>query len=745
MPGRGKAIACLMTLLIMNCIPSLLFLTINNAPEQYLPKTQPSVQFSDELRKEFPEDQVLMVLFEGEGLFSNEVLTKLEKATKSIKKHAKIDRVISVSAVDHIAGTADGFEVLPLMNSKRLRQIKESERAAYIRDDRFALGALIGRQDDVLAMVVRPELLDDTMARQEILDFALQELDKAGLTNLITAVAGPVPLETYQLASMLRDTFTFVPITVLLGVVLIALLFRRLLAVVMTLLTIGGVVNVTLLWFIPLGQPYTLISSMIPSLLAALTMAVLIHFFNGLRLASGFKLEGKKRVDWALAEIKKPATYTVATTAAGLLSLAASEIPPIRYFGIISAFGVLLGFAIVILLLPPIFTCWDKASWPSDNPLMKGLTRTVKKLTIIAIRYPVHVLVVFVIGLVIGIPQIFNVKAETNLLAFFADDHPITIATKKVEEKLTGVTPLEIVIDGEKRDAIKQLESLQLIKKIQTHAIEMPEVEKAQSVVDFVEDMHWGFHEEDPSYRVIPDQQNLVNQYLLLYDGNDLYEIVNKEFKRTRILLNLNVHSSRDIRKVVKKLTEYLNVNITHDLKWTISGYGKLFEDQEILLVEGQVNSLVGAVILIFVMMFLLWRKLSTALLTLFLNLAPVVVMFILMGLFSIWLDMATAMIAGVIVGIAVDDTIHLFHGFQDGIKHGAKPLRALLKSYYQSGSAVTVTTIILGFQFSVLCFSLFQPTVHFGFLTAAGLITALIFDLILMPALIVMTFSFNK
>ena len=112
------------------------------------------------------------------------------------------------------------------------------------------------------------------------------------------------------------------------------------------------------------------------------------------------------------------------------------------------------------------------------------------------------------------------------------------------------------------------------------------------------------------------------------------------------------------------------------------------------------------------------------------------------MGAAGIWLDMATAMIASVAVGIAVDDTIHVYHGFIHRVRSGIKPVAAIIRTYRQAGRAVMTTTIILSAQFLVLLASQFVPTTHFGLLTCVGLVVALLFDLVLLPAILILIYG---
>jgi len=158
--------------------------------------------------------------------------------------------------------------------------------------------------------------------------------------------------------------------------------------------------------------------------------------------------------------------------------------------------------------------------------------------------------------------------------------------------------------------------------------------------------------------------------------------------------------------------------------------------------VQGQVHSLLGALGLIFLLMLVLWRSLADALLCMIPNLSPVLLIFILMGLLGIWLDMATVMIASVAVGIAVDDTIHVYHGIRHRIRNGLDPVLAIARSYRHAGRAVMTTTLILCAQFFLMASSRFVPTANFGLLTGVGLLAALFFDLLVLPALLTLLFA---
>lgn len=727
-------------LLALAILPGGLLLNIelNNAPEVYFPASSPAVQFENELREDFPLDQVLVVLFEGEDLLSDKVLADMQRVVRELQAHPRVDRVLALPTLDHIRGTADGFAVEPLLDTAVAAPLDDAARRARVLEDRFAPGMLVSEDAKAVALVVRPQALEDSLQRLELENATLAAIAGTSLEPRMTAVGGQVALDVAQLRAMIRDSVMFIPLTTGLGLLFIGWMFRRWLAVLTAAAVIGAVVSMSVGVLILAGRPYTLISAVLPPLMAALSVALLIHWFNALTAAAQRGLHGEARVNRALGEIARPALFTALTTAAGLASLGLSPIQPIQAFGLTAAVGALLLAAVVLVLLPPLFARWDRGSWAARGRGIHRLDQVVSALRRLGMRRSGWVLVITGVALLLAVPQVARVQVETDLFRFFKQDHPISVSNERIRDKLSGVTTLEVVFDGPGRDSLKVPQRLAQIRDFQHWLDSLPEVDRSTSVAELIEEMHWAFHDEQPAYRTLPDSAALIAQYLFIYDGIELHELVNREFDRTRLLLNLRVSGAREINRVIRQIEQAVEERELGDLSVTVGGFGRMFGDQETLLIQGQIRGLAGAVVLIFLLMALLWRSVSASAVCMLPNLAPIVLIFSLMGALGIWLDMATAMIASVAVGIAVDDTIHVFEGYRRRRQRGLSPGRALARTYRQAGRAVTATTLVLCGQFLLLTTSRFVPTVEFGLLTAVGLFTALLFDLLFLPALLI-------
>jgi hypothetical protein len=417
-----------------------------------------------------------------------------------------------------------------------------------------------------------------------------------------------------------------------------------------------------------------------------------------------------------------------------------TPIPPIQDFGIVGAIGTAVVYMVVFRLVPPLLVRWDQNPWPRRGAGFRLTRGFAYGLARVGMRRAGVVLVVMVACVLVMLPLLGRVAIESDLLKFFSDSHELTRTTRLVEEKLSGVTSLEVVFEGVGRDSLKNVARLRAMQAFQAWVKSLPQVDRTVSMMDIVEEMNWAFSGEDPSFRRLPDNDQALSQLLLIYDGRDLQELVNREFQTARIVLSVNVHGANQIGQVIDAIRTRLTDQPIAGLTWDIGGFGRLFADQEDLLVIGQFNSFWGAFGQIFLILFVLWRSLTASVITLLPNLAPLFFIFVLMGLAGIPLDMATVLIAGVVLGITVDDTIHLYHSYRRRLRAGHGWVFALARSFEASGRAVVAISIVLVAQFALLMTSEFQPTADFGLLASVGLLAGQVFELLLLPALIVVS-----
>ena len=699
-------------------LPFLLKLHFNNAPDIYSPPDSSTIQLRESLFREFPNDEAIIALFEGDALYTPAFLAALDRAAQKMAAHPAVDRVLTLTTVEHIDTTDDGFAVSLLIDPGNLGARTPAQWKARVLGDSFAPGLLASRDGRAVALVVRPTILKESLARRDIQIALDATIAAEKLTPYHTATAGTVAQTVEELRSLWRDSAIFIPLTFVIGMALLWWVVGRARPMVVGGLAMGTVVSASVAGLVLSGQPYTPITAMIPTLMAAYTTATLLHLYAAIQRARIALLPRPQRIARALKETFIPGLFNVLTTGAGMLSLLWVEIPPVQAFGLAGAIGTLIVFLVVFILVPPILLKWDTPRWPRHRSGMAHARRIAAAVAVFSLRHAKAVLTATALLVLAAVPLVIQVEVESNIIEFFASD-------------------LEIVLTGTARYSLKDPATLAQIKALQTWLEQQPEVDRSFSLIDVLEEMNRALSGEDLGPDALPASRRLVEQLLLIYDGKDLYELVNREFQRARIPMSLNVHGANEIGQVIDRVRAHVAAQPIAGVAIDLAGDGRLFSDQEDRIVDGQVKSFASAFLQILLLMALLFRSFRGALICLVPNLAPLFFIFVVMGTAGISLDVATVLIAGVILGITVDDTIHLYHGYLHRIHRGVSPVFAIIRSVEASGRAVIAISVVLISQFSLLGLSDFRPTAHFGMLCAVGLFAGQVFELLLMPALL--------
>ena len=231
----------------------------------------------------------------------------------------------------------------------------------------------------------------------------------------------------------------------------------------------------------------------------------------------------------------------------------------------------------------------------------------------------------------------------------------------------------------------------------------------------------------------------MVAQYLLVYDADDIDDYVNSDYDHARISVRISEHSSRGQKKMVDQINAYI-ATIDHpsiDIRVT----GRAVIDTNVMdaMVKGQITSLSTAALVISLIMFLVFRSFKIACLSMIPNFFPIVLNFGIMGAVGIPLDTGTALIAAVSQGIAVDDTIHFLSEYQRQRAQKRSIADALQAATTIKGQAILISSVILCIGFGIMVLSRFVPIIHFGLLSAIIMVTALIGDLVVLPAIMLL------
>ncbi|MEJ2201713.1 MAG: MMPL family transporter [Desulfuromonadaceae bacterium] len=303
---------------------------------------------------------------------------------------------------------------------------------------------------------------------------------------------------------------------------------------------------------------------------------------------------------------------------------------------------------------------------------------------------------------------------------------------------LGGVETIEVSFQGDEEDSLLEPEALAHIQQIENYLLRQPIVSQVTSIGNFFREMNKAFHQENESYYRLPESRLMAAQYLLLYDGDEIDNFIDEQRRWTRISARINEHNSSAVAQYIEALQGYLN-QITAGTPYQARVTGKTLIAHKLIryIFNSQVQSLALAFVLILLIMFGIFRSFKLGLLSMVPNVLPILFNFAVMGACGIPLNSATAIIAAVAIGIAVDDTIHFICAYQSRRSGKKSVTAAVQQAVIEKISPMTTTSLIMIGGFSVLLFASFVPTIQFGILIALTMLFALISDLLVLPGLL--------
>jgi hypothetical protein len=435
-----------------------------------------------------------------------------------------------------------------------------------------------------------------------------------------------------------------------------------------------------------------------------------------------------------------------ATTAAGLASFTTAELAPIRHLGLIAPFAVGFAFLFTMTLLPALM-----AFLPLRAKVRGGRRAAVpvsERLLVwtgaMAVRHARLVLFGAGLLLVFLIAGTARLQFAHQPVAWFPEGDRTRVAIETVDRVMRGSTNVEVVIDTGRESGLYEPEVLRRIEA----ATEMAEgltvgpifVGKALSLVDIVKESHQALNGGLPEARVIPDSRPVVSQELLLFENggsDDLEKFSDSGFRVARLSLRLPDSDAVLYQHFLAELAAGLDATLGA-LDYEVTGRSVLAARSMTALILSMGTSYLVALLVITPLMILMIGDLRLGLISMAPNLFPVIFVLGVMGWLGLPLDASNIVIGSIIIGLAVDDTIHFLQRFRREFDETSDVEAAVRSTMRVTGSALFFTSLVLSTGFLMMALrGTMLNTIQFGALSAAGISFAFFADVIVTPALI--------
>jgi hydrophobe/amphiphile efflux-3 (HAE3) family protein len=714
-------------------------LELDPGVKSMLPRNHEIVQSMEKVDELFSGSDIIIIAVESDSLFSHATLTKLSAFQDSLEAIDFIGNVTSIFTQKHILPEDGGFEIEPLL--------------IEIPNDSVSLSELISKlkQSGIVGNLVSNDFNKLCFIGQIISSFEYDEFEfRQRVFSLVNRFSQP---ENFYVSSlpitratiienMQRDLRVYTPIALGLGILLLMITFRSWTGVFLPFFVVGFSIIWTFGVMGWLNISVTFIGTLIPVMLIAIANNYGIHIISHYYEYTILDPEATrgKILRKTIRKLGVPIFLAGLTTMISFMSLLSHALPRVREMGLLISFGILVAFILSIFLIPSVLVLLPRPTYLTKTNGLTTINNILVSLGRGFTRYRIPTLIfLLTIGIWLSM-GISKLKVDTNPDHYFPEDSRLRIANTKISEAFGGSTQMHILVEGDIYDP----ELLRNIEMLTDHIKDAHEiVTKSYSIVDVIKKMNAGFNGGDPTYEVIPDDRELISQYMFLYsitgDGDDfdlmLDDMEDPSF--TQVFLRLKEVQTITIAEIVEDTDQYILANFYDDAPMEITGGAALLGVLTRLVLQGQMVSLAYSILIIFIIMTLVFRSITGGLLATLPMVASVAMMFGLMGYLDIPLNMTTSMLTGILVGVGVDYTVHFLWHLRDHIKHGDTLDEAIANTFLISGKGILFNGLSVIVGFSALLFSVFVPVQIFGILVMASISFCLFGALATLPALI--------
>ncbi|MGD8369655.1 MAG: MMPL family transporter, partial [Desulfobacterales bacterium] len=699
-------------------IPKLTFSTsIYDLIIEDLPETDQYNRF----KEIFGSDEIIRVVIKAEDVLAPATFAKVEALSQQAAAIQGVRRVLSLPEVKKAVDATGQWSL-----------------------DRFAevLAPIEMFQKNLISTDRKSTVLTLVLENGADQDQVIGDVEKlmAGADKNLSLYQIGMPLVSQALARFTeKDFFRLPPITFALIAVVLLLLFRsaRYLFFPMACVTLALVWTFGLMALTRI--PLSMVIMIVPVFLIAVGTAYCLHIVSACIAESSAARSSEETVLAAFSSIAFPTILAVATTVIGLGSLLVNRITAIQEFAIFSCFGmasllviVMTAFPAGLSLLPPSRRARKiRSGW---------LDRVLTGIVHLNLDHQRKVLPVIGAVSIVCILGIFQLRVETNPVDYFKEDTPVSRHFHDIYRHLAGSFPVNVLVSSPEPDYFEDAAHIAEIARFQSYLDTLPGVDKTISFADYLKLVNYASNGFKPEYYRLPEEaweaRMLINSYRMMLGEEMLTRFMTPEFSSANILMLTHMSSSRDFLRTRQQILAHAKQKSSPDLKWEVTGFGVVISASSDLLTSGQVKSLSLTMVLIFAIMFLLFLSAKVGLIAILPNLFPIVVNFGIMGWFGIELSMFTSLIASIAIGLAVDDTIHYMVRYNREFRKDLDDRRAMKETILHMGRPIVFTSLTISIGFAILSFSSFKPTAIFGTMMVITMISALVGDLMVLPAL---------
>lgn len=703
-------------------------------------------------KKQFEEDgSVLFAGINTNKLKELNVFNQWMDLTTNLKKVDGVSEVISIA--NCVTLTKDTvskkFKISSVFNSKPKSQAELDSMLHKAYSLSFYDEMLFNSANDVNIMLVyiKKEFLN-TSERVALIDRIKEPIEAFGVKNGIEIHYSGMPYIRTSISNMVqKELKTFMFLALLIASLILLFFFRSLKAIAFSVMVVAVGVVWTLGSMVLLGYDITILSGILPPVLIIIGIENCIYLITKYHSEYALHKNQAKALTRVVQKVGYATLLTNLTTAVGFGSFMITGNSILVQFGIVAFINIILMFVFTLVLIPTLYSLYEPPKHRHIKHLefnwMSGINKVISSVIQFHRKLVLAIVVVLLLAAGYGISLIEN---KGSMVDDIPKGEKLYTDMMFFEENMGGVLPVEVTIDTHKKKGIFNLRTLQKIDKFQQDIREIPSISKPLSVVEIVKFAKQAFYNGRPDMYSLPNEneKNFILSYLPDIDKSKdkngiLTSFIDTNYQVARISLRLKNIYTPEIREVKKQLQTELDSLFPADKFTTvITGSTMVFEKGSKYLVTNLIYSLLFAIFIIGVLMYLLFNNFQMVLISMASNLIPLLVTAGLMGFLGIDLKPSTIIIYSIALGISVDAAIHLLSRYRQQLKASDWQVKeSILAAVKETSNGMIYSGIVLVLGFLVFILSRFGGTQSLGYLIGFTLLIAMFCNLVILPSLI--------
>ncbi len=698
----------------------------------------------EEVIKTFGSDKINVIYVHDDALFTPEKLKMLDDLVFALEDVHGVERIESIFSVSNFKNQ-DGMLVSGPLMEWVPEDLNEAEQVlGDALNNPLIADNMVSSDGKSLAINI---FIDPNETGSEFYQHLSQNIDKliAPLAKDFSEIFQiGTPFLRYHISSlMLTDQMRIMPLAMAAMLFALIITTGSLSGAALPFITSSTSILITGGFMAFAGIPINLLTVIIPSLLVVVGSTEDVHLVSEYRAGIENEEERDQAIRNMISRMGLVIMVTSLTTFLGFFSITLNRITILKQFGMVAAFGLFINPLITAALAPIYFRFFG-----SSNILKrirsgkKSLSARVLEFVTKGIIYAVTegkkpVIISFIFITIIFSALGTRLVLENDILSFFKKDSPVLNRIETLTSEMPGMQTFFIRISGGHTGIFKEPDNLRDIEMIQDYLKQSGDFDRSFSILDYIKLINREINPDDPSAYAVPETKEGVSQYLTFLQDDVINCYVSHDFSDANILVRHSINSSSKQKKALSGLRKYIDQNINPHFIVDFTGDSILTINGADSIAEGQAKSIVLLLVIIAVIISILFMNIRAGLISLIPNLIPVAVNFGVMGLLGVPLNVGTAMVSVIAIGIAVDDTLHFmirYNAEMKIVKNQTEAMKVCVRSEFR---AVFATSIALCMGFCVLAFSNFVVIVQFGLLSGLVMIVAFLSDIFLTPILL--------